>query len=348
MGEIQETKTVKEWPKVVWMPAGLDGCALWRMFMPHLNYPRSQFLFALGEINYAEFAGDVVCVQRQVGERNLAALRGLRQRGYKIIYDLDDNVWSLPQGNPMAKVFKNLKAEWEPCVKECHVITVSTRGLESAVKQQLGHLGKPVIVCQNAVDMRLYRDCTVAKEDPFTVVGWAGTNTHWHDVVEAWGILPEVLAEFQLSKMEFVGMPPPKEIVFHPRVRMRNWSAVGEFPGRFASWGWDIALAPLEDHRFNISKSPIKIIEAAVMKVPTLCSDVGPYHDFCALGGPDLKWLLCSFKSQWKEKLRRLIAEPDWRRHLGQLAYDVTERFFHIRLVAASWKRAAQIAMEQV
>lgn len=337
-----------DWPQVVWMPAGLDGCALWRMFMPHLNYPRSQFLFRLGTINFSEFAGQVVVVQRQVGPRNLTALKALRAAGYKIIYDLDDNVWQLPQGNPMKRIFQSVQEHFDPCVAEAHVITVSTRGLQSMVEQKLGYLGKPVILCQNAVDTRLYRDYTVGRDDGQTVIGWAGTNTHWHDVKEAWGVLPEVLDEFKYVRMEFVGQPPPEKIQKHERVRMRAWSPVGEFPGRLASWGWDIALAPLEQHRFNVSKSPIKLIEAAISKTPTLCSDVGPYHDFCALGGDDLRWLLCSFESQWGKKLRRLVAEPEWRRHLGELAYNVTERFFHIRSVVHNWKRAAQMAMDRL
>ena len=56
--------------------------------MPSLNFPGSQFLFSFGALNFNEFAGEVVVVQRQVGMKNLIALKQLRNAGYKIIYDL--------------------------------------------------------------------------------------------------------------------------------------------------------------------------------------------------------------------------------------------------------------------
>ena len=259
----------------------------------------------------------------------------------------DDDVWNVPQGNPMKWIFGQLQDLFDPCVEQAHLMTVSTRGLASAVDLKLGYLKKPVMVVPNAVDMRIFRDYTVQKNDDYTVIGWAGTNTHMVDVKECWHILPDVVKEFDKVKMEFIGLPPPREIYGHPRVMMRPGYPVGEYPGRLASWGWDIALGPLEQHRFNVSKSAIRLMEVAVAKTPTLCSDVAPYRDFCSLGGEDLKWLLCSFESQWKQKLRRLVMEPDWRKHLGQLAYNVVDRFFNLKDKVNNWKYAAQAALEQ-
>ena len=41
----------------------------------------------------------------------------------------------------------------------------------------------------------------------------------------------------------------------------------------------DINLAPLEDTIFNRAKSENKWIEAALVKVVTIASDVGAFHD---------------------------------------------------------------------
>lgn len=312
-----------------------------------MNMPGSQFLFKWGEIDFKEFAGnEVAVVQRQVGIRNLAALQALRKHGYKIVYDLDDNVWALVAANPLAPVFKKLESEWMPCAEQAHVITVSTRGLASAVKNHLGYLRKEIIVCPNAIDFNVYREATTLRDDGMVVVGWQGSNTHAADILEAWSILPNILREFENVRMEFVGHLPPREIENHARTKMRMWVPVGEFPGRLASWAWDIALAPLEDTRFNRSKSAIKPMESASMKVPCLCSDVQPYNEWASLGGQDLKWLLCSTDSQWKNKLKILIQEPERRKYLGELAYNVTHRFFNIGTLVENWKRACQLAMQ--
>jgi len=329
------------------MPAGLDACAAFRMFFPHINMPGSQFLFKWGQIDFKEFHGnEVAVVQRQVGPMNLLALQSLRKNGYKIVYDLDDNVWSLVAANPLARVFRQLEEEWMPCAEQAHVITVSTRGLASAVRSHLGHLQKEIIVCPNGIDFNIYRQATTSRDDGMIVIGWQGSNTHGADVQEAWYVLPTIVDEFENVRMEFLGNVPPKGLENHPRTRMRAWVPVGEFPGRLASWAWDIALAPLEDTRFNRSKSAIKAMESAAMKVPCLCSDVQPYHEWASLGGDDLKWLLCSTGSHWKNKLRQLINEPEWRKHLGEVAYGVTERFFNVKTLVENWKRACQIAMQ--
>ena len=39
----------------------------------------------------------------------------------------------------------------------------------------------------------------------------------------------------------------------------------------------DISLAPLENNRFNQSKSNIKALEGTAIGVPMICSNVGPY-----------------------------------------------------------------------
>jgi len=334
-------------PRVVWMPAGLDACAAFRMFFPHINMPESQFLFKWGQIDFKEFEGnEVAVVQRQVGERNLAALKSLRANGYKIVYDLDDNVWALVAANPLARVFKQMEEAWFPCAEQANVITVSTRGLASAVKSHLGHLKKEIIVCPNGIPFDIYRQATTSRDDGMVVIGWQGSNTHGDDIKEAWDTLPGILNEHENVRMEFLGHPPPKELWSHPRIKVRGWSPVGEFPARLASWAWDIALAPLEDTRFNRSKSAIKAMESASMKVPCLCSDVQPYNEWASLGGADLKWLLCNTQTQWRSKLKVLINEPERRVALGELAYKVTERFFNVKILVENWKRACQLAMQ--
>jgi hypothetical protein len=317
------------------------------MFMPHLNFPNSQFIFKPGTIDFSEFSGQVAVVQRQVGERNKNALYMLKEAGYKLVYDLDDDVWNLPQGNPLKKAFEHVAEDFDPCVSLCDVVTCSTRGLELAIKGKLGYLNKPIVVVPNAIDMNLYCDSTVQKDDGMVVIGWQGSSTHFVDIREAWESLPDVVLEHENVRMEFVGnTPPPKRLLAHERVRIRGWVQVGGFPARMATWAWDIALAPLEDVRFNRSKSAIKLLEHSVQKCPVLCSDVQPYRDFCRLGGKDLEWLLCSFASQWKPKLKRLVEDKAWREHLGQLAYDVTDRFYNAKTVVHNWKRACRMALE--
>ena len=81
------------------------------------------------------------------------------------------------------------------------------------------------------------------------------------------------------------------------------------------------------------------------MKIPCLMSDVQPYYEFASLGGDDLTWLLCTTKSQWKDKLTQLIEDVEWRKHLGQVMYDTAKKFFDIEVIKDNWIYAMWHAM---
>jgi glycosyltransferase involved in cell wall biosynthesis len=161
---------------------------------------------------------------------------------------------------------------------------------------------------------------------------------------EAWGVLPKLLIEFSNLHMEFIGMSPPLSIMGHPRVRMRRFYPAGEYPARLASWGWDLTVAPLADNRFNRSKSAIKVLEAAALGIPCVCSPVQPYEEFCALGN-GLNWLLAYNESQWYSKLRELISEAAQREALAEEMTATALRWYDIRMLRQNWIHAIQTAM---
>jgi glycosyltransferase involved in cell wall biosynthesis len=338
---VSSFSSVPEPPPSAWLPANLDACALYREFIPHLHTTQSMFLFRPDRLHLNELKDrEVVVVQRQVTPENLKAMKMLKASGKKIVYDLDDNMWELPSWNPAAKIFKEMREGFEVCAAEADVVTVSTRGLQAACEIHLGALGKRMLIVPNAIDFELFRPSVLDRDDGNVLVGWGGSNTHSGDIVEAWDVLPALVRRHENLKLEFVGMDGPKELRGHARVNTRPWVPVGEFANRLSAWSWDISLAPLSDIRFNKSKSNIKVLESAAMKIPCLMSDVQPYHEFAFLGGPDVEWLLCNTKLQWKEKLERLIEDAEWRKHLGQVMYDTAKKYFDINVIKNNWAYA--------
>jgi len=333
-------------PSSAWLPANLDACALYREFIPHLHVPNSIFMFRPDRLHLEELKDrEVVIVQRQVTAENLKAMKMLKAAGKKIVYDLDDNMWDLPTWNPAYKAFRDMRQGFAVCAAEADVITVSTRGLLSACETNLGHLAKKMLIVPNSIDLDMFQPSLLSKDDGRIVVGWGGSNTHSGDIVEAWEILPHLVRQYDSLWLEFVGMAGPKELQGHKRVNMRPWVPVGEYANRLSGWSWDVSLAPLTDIRFNRSKSCIKALEAAALKIPCLMSDVQPYHEFAKLGGADLEWLLCTTKVQWKEKLSRLIEDTEWRLHLGTVMYETAKLWFDIEEVKKNWLHAIDVAM---
>ena len=79
----------------------------------------------------------------------------------------------------------------------------------------------------------------------------------------------------------------------------------------------DINLAPLVDSIFNRAKSEIKWLEAAMVKVPTIASDIGAFADMVIDGQTGL----LAKENEWKEKLDSLIFSAELRQKLAENAY---------------------------
>ncbi len=81
----------------------------------------------------------------------------------------------------------------------------------------------------------------------------------------------------------------------------------------------DVNLAPLEDTLFNRAKSENKWVEAALVKVPTIASNVGAFAHMIDDGETGL---LCENTAEsWYEGLSRIVADKELRARLAEKAY---------------------------
>ena len=79
----------------------------------------------------------------------------------------------------------------------------------------------------------------------------------------------------------------------------------------------DINLAPLVDSIFNRAKSEIKWIEAALVKVPTVASNIGAFSDAVVDGETGL----LATDDQWFDKLEAMVLSPELRQKIADAAY---------------------------
>lgn len=330
---------------VCFAPANIDACGLWRFFFPHLHLPGSRFLFTGGTPPFNEICEtDIVCCQRMMSVENARFLQGMRALGMRIIYDLDDNVWTIPPDNPASHIFKmrEIQQGMMACAEWADVLTVSTPTLKKVMERNWGHLRNaaskkeiPVVVCQNRVDPLFYRPSDKDNGDKI-VIGWGGSNTHAGDLAGMWTTLHKILDDYPNVEVKLVGQQAP---FVHTRLSYHEWVHIAEFPFYLRQWNWDIFLAPLEEHKFNKSKSSIKLQEAGALGRPCLASTEQPYVEFCG-SDKDISWQLCSIPFQWENKLRKLIEDKTFRLALGQKMLQHTTTNFHIKQSIAEWNVA--------
>lgn len=375
MSELPERKEETSKVKIAFNPAGMDACALWRTYMPHLNIPGSTYLFNPKRLPAEKLAmSDVVVVQRQCTPDNHMGLQYIKQvLGMKIIYDLDDNLWDVPDYNPSKFWFQKFREGFSYCAQLCDLITVSTTSLKKTVQKKIPELKVPIEVIPNAIDFEYFGE-PLEKDEDKVIIGWAGSNTHSKDCLDVWEYVLGVIEENENVYLEIVGggditKPLPsfvdtnpitgkmrvieveksyvkhhkllEKLSQHPRVKVKNWVSVGEYNRRFCTWSWDIVLAPLEDNRFNWCKSNVKLLESAAANAVFLASYVQPYVEFVSLDD-ELKQLLCVNASQWKRKLTELVKDSARRKHLASRIRRVAENFFDIKEVKKNWIRAAE------
>jgi glycosyltransferase involved in cell wall biosynthesis len=80
----------------------------------------------------------------------------------------------------------------------------------------------------------------------------------------------------------------------------------------------DINIAPLVDTIFNRAKSEIKWLEAALVKVPTVASNIGAFKEMISDGETGL----LADENEWYDKLLILIKDKKKRENLALQAYQ--------------------------
>jgi glycosyltransferase involved in cell wall biosynthesis len=331
-------------PSVAWLPAGLDGCALYRMFFAHLRMEGSIFLFQPMRMQVDLLKDrNIVVVQRLSSQQNYEAIQLFKKMKLKIIYDLDDDLWSVPTFNPAHRLMKKWLPGFEICAKMADMITVSTEHLRVMVRNALGKKCPPVAVVENAVDFDWFRPVAEKyrkNRDGRVVLGWAGTDTHSGDVEKVFALVPALLKDNPELDFEVVGTGISEELKsFGDRVRQKGFVPIAEFAANWASWQWDISLAPVAENSFNLSKSNIKMLEAAAMKIPCVASRYGEYKKFA--NHSELLQIIVQAENarDWRTRIQALIDSPTYRKKAGEEMYRVGQEKYNIIHRVSQWNK---------
>ena len=111
---------------------------------------------------------------------------------------------------------------------------------------------------------------------------------------------------------------------------------------------FDISIAPIKSHTFNIVKSQLKVIEAGFYKKALIASEVGPYtidlkHALKEGSFTDGNALLVKDSrnhSDWAKNIKKLVDNPNMIIDLGERLYETVKDTYDLRNVTkarAEW-----------
>lgn len=328
----------------VWLGAWIDACSYWRMFMPQYSMPGSSFYCFANKPDYNLILGNDICVvQRCHTKPQYEFIKLVAGLDMKIVYDIDDNMWELPEYNPAHSLLNQHREGFGACMRMVDVVSVSTKTLAKAVRKHVKFMVNertkkeiPIMVAENRIDERMFSEPV---KNERLVVGWAGSNSHIGDILLVEDALGQLAAEQPEILIQYRGLDvaegsPLKKV---SNFEFKHWTAVSEFGARMPMWGWSVALAPLTECAFNEAKSGIKMLEAAYCGIPCLASWVKPYEELCSRDS-ELRWLLCASKSSWYTKLKALVNDVAMREHYGSRLKAVMKQYYTLDKEHEGWK----------
>lgn len=281
---------------------------------------------------------DVLVMQRITSKPHVQAIELLRQKGYTVVLDLDDDLSRIHPGNG---AFHNLlpsqrsRMGWQWAAKAAEavsLVTVSTSQLAKAY----GRHGRCVIL-----DNYIPRRYLTLHHVDTPRYGWPGSIESHPDDLLAVGNAAQRL-EREGFPFHQVG-PHQKEV--DAQLGLASHEASGPVALKF--WASTIAQlgvawAPLTDTLFNASKSRLKILEANAVGVPYVASPRAEYTRMTAAGGGGL---LATKPKDWFRQTLRLLTDHAFRQEIGQQgrAYASTQT---IEEHAGMWLEAWELAFK--
>lgn len=275
---------------------------------------------------------DTLVVQHSIGDHHFRQLRGYRRScpSLFIVQMVDDLFRDLPAKHRLHNVHQREgELRMREAISLCDRLIVSTQPLADAYSAYC----PDVRVMPNCLDEKAWnglRNKPNRQPRERLRVGWAGAMQHLDDLEMIAEVVRELAAEVDWI---FMGMCPdvlrPYVKEFHPFV------SYADYPAKLATLDLDIAIAPLQDNRFNESKSNLRLLEYGAMGWPVICSDVYPFRT----GNPPVLRLPNEAKA-WIDALRQLMADPTRREQMAENLYQwVRERHFLMRRVN-EWSEA--------
>ena len=281
---------------------------------------------------------DVMLVQRDAvpsPEQAQKLLEHCRARKIRLVYEIDDDLLNIPNGNPAQKSLTHAKkAAIRTLLKQSDAVIVST----SPLKERIAEFNSNVFVLPNALDEQLWQPSSIknlcrSQSDKVKIL-YMGTRTHDDDLSIVLPALYELKAEYGERLMfncigGFATEPPSLVSVLNP--------PTATYPD-FAKWmsqscECDIAIAPLAESPFNSCKSYLKFLDYGICGFAAVFSDVTPYREIVRNGENGM--LVENDPEAWYRKLRYLIERPSFRKRLGEKARDDVLKFHTLRAQAA-------------
>lgn len=296
-----------------WM-ADRAGCGTIRIQLP-LEAIRSESVTAgFSEQMPEGLAARTIVGQRVCNEGASQTWQNLARRPDRprLVFELDDDLWQVDGSSPAHDFFSrpDVLARLEDNIRAADAVTCTMEPLA----EQLRRFNPNVHVLPNYLPSWLL-DLERPRRDGTVTIGWGGSATHAMDIQEIGSQLRQVMRRHPQTELHLIGVNYSQELGIRERVRLTGWTKT--VPDYWRALDFDIMIAPLRAHPFNASKSALRCLEAAMLGIPVVASDYGPYASFVQHG---ITGFLVKRDHEWGRYLTQLVNDEAMRDEMGAAA----------------------------
>ncbi|MDT2686673.1 rhamnan synthesis F family protein [Enterococcus gallinarum] len=282
------------------------------------------------QMGLAEHASHIIIYRAPYDDRLVELIRLARKYHKPVLYDIDDLVIDtkytdqLTYVQNLSKVEKNNYDSGVISYKKMMLLCDGAIASTGSLKNELFNYQKTVLLNRNLANQELVKLSQAAiknkthNNEKVKIGYFSGSITHNENFELIKPAILKILEIYPQVELHLVGhLDIPKEmekfdsqLVIHPFV---DWKELPKLISEI-----NVNLAPLVQSVFNEAKSEIKWLEAALVQVPTLASDIGAFKEMII----DHETGFLAKDNEWFEKLERMINDTSFREQIGKAAYE--------------------------
>ncbi len=274
----------------------------------------------------------LVVLQQPRGQGWLELIKGLKNRGIKVIVEVDDYLHGISEkkDHDYRKAFTaKFLSGYERCFRAADAMIVST----DYIAERYARFNRHIHVCYNGLDTGRYR---LTKPPRETInIGWAGATGHKEAIVPWLQGIANVMGKHENTCFVTIGQNFADAFKegFGNRALSIPFSSIEQYPGAMTMF--DIALAPSGKGSWYRGKSDLRFLEAGALGTPIIADP---------LVYPNIDHGINGFHARspigMESILDRLVSDGELRASVGAAAqhYVLGER--SINVMAAQWTRA--------
>jgi len=331
--------------KLLFLVRDQHGCGFYRMMVPANEIKRLDLADVMLQMQWDQQAvnwADVIITQRMTEPQAFEAIEQAQVFGKKVIYEIDDFLQSISPANPSFYFWSPLGPNIGRAlrlIQKCDAVQVSTERLRNEYA-----LWNPNIeVLPNYLDKTIWDNPAWTathwdnyyqkKNDGIIRIGWAGADSHYHDLQLVEEILTKICNKYPNVHLCLFGYHGESKIgpylfqkIALAETKCPNCKQGGQleringtellyYPSKLKEAAFDIAIAPLIETGFNEGKSDLKVKEYAALGIPVVASNVPSYNKSVKHG---YTGFLATTGKEWYDYLELLIVDKSLRFRLGE------------------------------